>query len=57
MANWTAKQVMGKDMKRRGFKFVGNTICYTFMQAVGMLNEHLIECFRHEQLAMEIGDE
>jgi DNA-3-methyladenine glycosylase I len=42
---------MSKDLKRRGFKFVGSTICYAFMQAVGMVNDHLVECFRHRQLA------
>ena len=42
---------MNKDLKRRGFKFVGSTICYAFMQAVGMMNDHLVECFRHAQLA------
>ncbi len=42
---------MSKDLKRRGFKFVGSTICYAFMQAVGMVNDHLTCCFRHEQCA------
>ena len=42
---------MSKDLKRRGFKFVGSTICYAFMQAVGMVNDHLVECFRHTQLS------
>jgi DNA-3-methyladenine glycosylase I len=41
---------MSKDMKRRGFKFVGSAICYAFMQAVGMVNDHLVECFRHGEL-------
>jgi DNA-3-methyladenine glycosylase I len=41
---------MSKDLKRRGFKFVGSTICYAFMQAVGMVNDHLVDCFRHEEL-------
>ena len=41
---------MSKDLKRRGFKFVGSTICYAFMQAVGMVNDHLTECFRHKEL-------
>lgn len=41
---------MSRDLKRRGFKFVGSTICYAFMQAVGMVNDHLVECFRHDQL-------
>jgi DNA-3-methyladenine glycosylase I len=42
---------MGKDLKRRGFKFVGSTICYAFMQAVGMVNDHLVDCFRHGELS------
>ena len=41
---------MSKDLKRRGFKFVGTTICYAFMQAVGMVNDHLVDCFRHAEL-------
>lgn len=41
---------MSKELKRRGFRFVGSTICYAFMQAVGMVNDHLVECFRHQQL-------
>jgi DNA-3-methyladenine glycosylase I len=42
---------MSKDLKRRGFKFVGSTICYATMQAVGMVNDHLVDCFRHAELA------
>lgn len=42
---------MSKDLKQRGFSFVGTTICYAFMQAVGMVNDHLTACFRYEQLA------
>lgn len=41
---------MSKDLKRRGFKFVGSTICYAYMQATGMVNDHKLECFRHEQV-------
>lgn len=41
---------MSKDLKLRGFKFVGSTICYAYMQAVGMVNDHLVECFRHAEL-------
>lgn len=41
---------MSKDLKKRGFKFVGSTICYAFMQAVGMVNDHAVECFRYSQL-------
>jgi len=42
---------MSKDLQKRGFKFVGSTICYAFMQAVGMVNDHIVTCFRHEDLA------
>jgi DNA-3-methyladenine glycosylase I len=41
---------MSKDLKKRGFKFVGSTICYAFMQAVGMVNDHLISCFRYKEV-------
>lgn len=41
---------MSKDMKRRGFKFVGSTICYAFMQAVGMVNDHEVTCYRFKEL-------
>ena len=41
---------MSKDLKDRGFKFVGPTICYAFMQAAGMVNDHLVTCFRYDQL-------
>ena len=43
-------RAMSKELKRRGFKFVGPTICYAFMQAVGMVNDHLIHCFRYDQI-------
>jgi DNA-3-methyladenine glycosylase I len=42
---------MSKDLKKRGFKFVGSTICYAFMQAVGMVNDHVVDCFRYKKLA------
>jgi DNA-3-methyladenine glycosylase I len=42
---------MSKDLLKRGFKFVGSTICYANMQAVGMVNDHLVACFRHKQLS------
>jgi DNA-3-methyladenine glycosylase I len=45
---------MSKDLKRRGFRFVGGTICYALMQAVGMVNDHLITCFRHPELGGDI---
>jgi DNA-3-methyladenine glycosylase I len=41
------------ELKRRGFRFVGSTICYAMMQAVGMVNDHSVGCFRHEELASE----
>ena|ERR1035437_9776027 len=41
---------MSKDLLRRGFKFVGPTICYAFMQAVGMVNDHLVSCFRYSEI-------
>lgn len=41
---------MSADLKRRGFKFVGSTICYAFMQAVGMVNDHVVDCFRHREV-------
>ena len=42
---------MSKDLQQRGFRFVGPTICYAFMQAVGMVNDHVTGCFRHKQVA------
>ncbi len=41
---------MSKDLRRRGFVFVGSTICYAFMQAVGMVNDHVVDCFRYNQV-------
>lgn len=42
---------MSKDLRKRGFNFVGSTICYAFMQAVGMVNDHLVDCYRYSQIA------
>ncbi|HEY9735640.1 MAG TPA: DNA-3-methyladenine glycosylase I [Trichocoleus sp.] len=42
---------MSKDLKKRGFKFVGSTICYAYMQAAGMVNDHTVDCFRHSQVS------
>lgn len=42
---------LSKDLKKRGFNFVGSTICYAFMQAVGMVNDHTTDCFRHGEIA------
>ena len=41
---------MSIDLKKRGFKFVGPTICYAFMQAAGMVNDHIVDCFRYNQV-------
>jgi DNA-3-methyladenine glycosylase I len=41
---------MSQDLKKRGFTFVGSTICYAFMQAVGMVNDHLVTCFRYREV-------
>jgi len=41
---------MSKDLRKRGFNFVGPTICYAFMQAVGMVNDHVVDCFRHREI-------
>ena len=56
---WTSSQklpsrtiesdAMSKDLKKRGFNFVGSTICYAFMQAVGMVNDHTVDCFRYKK--------
>jgi DNA-3-methyladenine glycosylase I len=42
---------MSRDLQRRGFKFVGSTICYAMMQAVGMVNDHMVDCFRYREVA------
>jgi DNA-3-methyladenine glycosylase I len=41
---------MSRDLRKRGFRFAGSTICYAFMQAAGMVNDHLIDCFRHREV-------
>jgi len=46
---------MSKDLKARGFKFVGSTICYAKMQAIGMVNDHLVSCFRHAELSRAVA--
>jgi DNA-3-methyladenine glycosylase I len=50
-ARTPASDAMSKDLKKRGFNFVGSTICYAFMQAVGMVNDHVIDCFRYRTLS------
>src|SRR5579872_3408575 len=49
-ARTTESDAMSKDLKRRGFKFVGSTICYAFMQATGMVNDHVVGCFRRNEV-------
>ncbi len=49
-ASTAESDAMSRDLKRRGFRFVGTTICYAFMQAVGMVNDHVVDCFRHAPL-------
>ena len=43
-------ELMSKDLKKKGFKFVGSTICYAFMQATGMVNDHTVDCYRHAEI-------
>ncbi|MFQ5511363.1 MAG: DNA-3-methyladenine glycosylase I [Candidatus Krumholzibacteriia bacterium] len=54
-ASTPQSEAMSKDLKKRGFKFVGPTICYAFMQAVGMVNDHTKDCFRHRQVRGDGG--
>lgn len=54
-AHTTESDAMSRDLARRGFKFVGSTICYALMQATGMVNDHLISCPRHAQLGGRRG--
>jgi DNA-3-methyladenine glycosylase I len=49
-ASTAESDAMSKDLKKRGFRFVGSTICYAFMQATGLVNDHLVECFRYQQV-------
>jgi DNA-3-methyladenine glycosylase I len=46
---------LSKDLKKQGFKFVGPTICYAFMQAVGMVNDHVVDCFRYHEIQKNIS--
>ena len=50
VARTPASDAMSKDLLKHRFKFVGSTICYAFMQAVGMVNDHTVDCFRHSQI-------
>ena len=49
IASSPESDAMSKELKKRGFKFVGTTICYAYMQAAGMVNDHLVDCFRYEE--------
>jgi len=49
-AQTAESDAMSKDLKKRGFRFVGSTICYAFMQATGMVNDHVVSCYRHGKL-------
>jgi len=44
---------LSRDLKKRGFRFVGSTICYAMMQAVGMVNDHTVDCFRWQELQQQ----
>jgi DNA-3-methyladenine glycosylase I len=52
-AQTVESQAMSKDLRKRGFNFVGPTICYAFMQAVGICNDHVVNCFRYEEVKIE----
>jgi len=54
-AHTPQSDAMSKDLRRRGFKFVGSTICYAFMQAAGMVNDHLTGCFRYDEVGAGLG--
>ncbi len=49
-ASTAVSDAMSKDLKRRGFSFIGTTICYAFMQATGLVNDHVVDCFRYEEV-------
>ena len=52
-ARTVESDALSKDLQRRGFRFVGSTICYAFMQATGMVNDHVVTCFRYRQVMVE----
>jgi DNA-3-methyladenine glycosylase I len=54
-AKTTESDALSRDLQKRGFRFVGSTICYAYMQAVGLVNDHLTGCFRHSECAIDIG--
>ncbi|MCL4693699.1 MAG: DNA-3-methyladenine glycosylase I [Candidatus Hydrogenedentes bacterium] len=54
-ARTVESDAMSKDLKKRGFRFVGSTICYAFMQATGMVNDHTIDCFRYREVTKRLA--
>jgi DNA-3-methyladenine glycosylase I len=54
-ARTRVSDAMSQDLKQRGFNFIGSTICYAHMQATGMVNDHLVDCFRHRELGGSAG--
>jgi len=54
-ASTPESDALSADLKKRGFRFVGTTICYAFMQAVGMVNDHTVDCFRFAELSGEMA--
>ena len=54
-AQTTEAEAMSKDLKKRGFSFVGPTICYAFMQACGLVNDHIVGCFRYHEVTQDQG--
>ena len=50
-AETTESKAMSKDLKKRGFRFVGPTVCYAFMQSTGLVNDHVVDCFRYDEVA------
>jgi DNA-3-methyladenine glycosylase I len=52
-ARTAQSDALSRDLQKRGFRFVGSTICYAFMQATGMVNDHLVGCYRYRQVAVE----
>jgi len=55
LAKSKISEAMSKDLKKRGFNFVGPTICYAFMQAIGMVNDHTTDCYRYKQIKLRIN--
>jgi DNA-3-methyladenine glycosylase I len=54
-AKTAESDAMSKDLKKRGFSFVGSTICYAYMQAAGMVNDHTLDCFRYKEVKKITG--